>query len=61
MKPGYVLVSVEIWTEDHEIITRRETQIQLDEGFKIKNLTDASQRASANMVELLKDYLENPA
>lgn len=58
-KASYVLVSVEMWTSEHEILERRETEIQLDPKTRLKNLTDASQRASANMVELLKDYLDN--
>ena len=60
MKPGYALVSVELWTEDHQIITRQETEIPFDDKIpRLKDLTDTSQRATANMVENLKDYLDN--
>ena len=58
-KPSYVLVSVEMWTKDHDLLERRETEIPVTSGARGQDLTDAAQRASANMVELLKDYLDN--
>lgn len=59
MTDKYLLISVEVWEvhEEHKILARRETEIQLPRQFKLSSLTDTTQRASANMVELLKDYL----
>jgi len=64
MKRRYLLISVEIWQVDkseiHEIETHRETEIPIPRSFKIQDVTDAGQRAVANMIEILKDYLDNP-
>jgi hypothetical protein len=58
-KYKYVLVSVEVWeaNSDHKILARRETEIAIPRNFKLSDVVDAVQRSSANMVELLKDYL----
>jgi hypothetical protein len=58
-KYKYVLVSIEVWEYDgdHKIITRRETEIPLPSNPKLSDITDTVQRSSANMIELLKDYL----
>lgn len=59
MPDKYILISVEVWEvhEEHQILARRETEVQIPRRFKLSDLTDTAQRASANMIELLKDYL----
>lgn len=56
-KAKYVVISTEIRDANHALISYRETEIELSETYKLRDVTDSSQRAVANMIEILKDYL----
>ena len=53
-----VLISVELWSSD-SVLARREVSIAIPSARPVsqRKLTDASQRAVANMVELLETEL----